>query len=99
MTEIAKGKYFYGIVTVGERGQIVLPKEAREQFNIRPGDKLMVAGDIDEFHIAIAKADLMKELALKILGAVSEKKASARERRREGIRNGISLGRNVRQQL
>jgi AbrB family looped-hinge helix DNA binding protein len=79
MTEIAKGKYFYGIVTVGERGQIVLPKEAREQFNIKPGDKLMVAGDVDEAHIAIAKADLMKELALRILGAMNEDKASSKE--------------------
>ena len=72
MTEIAKGKYIYGIVTVGERGQIVIPKEARDQFNIKPRDKLVVAGDIKK-GIALAKAGVMKELALKILGAVSEK--------------------------
>lgn len=71
MTEVAKGKYIYGIVTVGERGQIVIPKEARDQFNIKPGDKLVVAGDIRK-GIALAKAGVMKELALKILGAVSE---------------------------
>jgi len=71
MTEIEKGKYIYGIVTVGERGQIVIPKEARDQFNIKPGDKLVVAGDIKK-GIAIVKAGVMKELALKILGAVGE---------------------------
>lgn len=71
MTKVAKGKYIYGIVTVGERGQIVIPKEARDQFNIKPGDKLIVAGDIEK-GIAIVKAGVMKELALKILGAVSE---------------------------
>ena len=71
MTEVEKGKYIYGIVTVGERGQIVIPKEARDQFDIKPGDKLVVAGDIKK-GIAIVKAGVLKELALKILGAVSE---------------------------
>ncbi|MCD6431910.1 AbrB/MazE/SpoVT family DNA-binding domain-containing protein [Candidatus Bathyarchaeota archaeon] len=71
MTEIEKGKYIYGIATVGERGQIVIPKEARDQFDIKPGDKLVVAGDIRK-GIAIVKAGVLKELALKILGVVSE---------------------------
>ncbi|MBC8063259.1 MAG: AbrB/MazE/SpoVT family DNA-binding domain-containing protein [Chlorobia bacterium] len=33
---------FFGTSTVGERGQVVIPAEAREEFNIQPGDKLMV---------------------------------------------------------
>ena len=40
-----KGKFFFGAVVVGERGQIVIPKEAREVFNINAGDKLLVLGD------------------------------------------------------
>lgn len=40
-----KGKFFFGAVVVGERGQIVIPKEAREVFNIHAGDKLLVLGD------------------------------------------------------
>lgn len=71
MTEVVKGKYIYGIVTVGERGQIVIPKKARDQFNIKPGDKLVVAGSIKK-GIALAKAGVMKEVALKILGAIGE---------------------------
>lgn len=71
MTEVVKGKYIYGIVTVGERGQIVIPKKARDQFNIKPGDKLVVAGNIKK-GIALAKAGVMKEVALKILGAIGE---------------------------
>lgn len=47
-----KGKYFFGSVTVGERGQIVIPKEARELFGINTGDKLLVLGD-EEKGIAI----------------------------------------------
>ncbi|MDI9634659.1 AbrB/MazE/SpoVT family DNA-binding domain-containing protein [Kamptonema cortianum] len=36
---------FYGSVTVGERGQIVIPHEARTELGIRPGDKLLVMRD------------------------------------------------------
>lgn len=41
-----KGKYAW-TVTVGEKGQIVIPKQAREVFNIRPGDTLVLLGDED----------------------------------------------------
>ncbi|MCC0646417.1 helix-turn-helix transcriptional regulator [Clostridioides sp. ZZV14-6009] len=40
-----KGKFFFGAVVVGERGQIVIPKEARDVFNINAGDKLLILGD------------------------------------------------------
>lgn len=33
---------FYGSVTVGERGQVVIPAEARNEMGIRPGDKLLI---------------------------------------------------------
>ena len=36
----AKGKRVFGTAKVGDRGQIVIPKEARELFNIKPGDTL-----------------------------------------------------------
>ncbi|MCI9328125.1 AbrB/MazE/SpoVT family DNA-binding domain-containing protein [bacterium 1xD8-48] len=39
-----KGKYAW-TVTVGEKGQIVIPKKAREVFDIRPGDNLVILGD------------------------------------------------------
>jgi len=62
MSEIGKGKYLYDVVTVAERGQIVIPKEARGHFNIRPGDELLVTGDIKR-GIGIVKAPKMKEFA------------------------------------
>ena len=61
-----KGKHIFGTVKVGERGQIVIPKEARELFDINPGDTLLVLGD-EEQGIAVVKADVMKEVAVKIL--------------------------------
>ena len=48
------------------KAQIVIPKEAREIFDINPGDSLLVLGD-EEQGIAIVKADVMKEVAIKIL--------------------------------
>ena len=39
-----KGKYAWS-VTVGSKGQIVIPKEARSIFNIKPGDTLLLLGD------------------------------------------------------
>ncbi len=39
-----KGKYAW-TVTVGEKGQIVIPKQARELFEIQPGDTLVLLGD------------------------------------------------------
>ncbi|MGQ9498568.1 MAG: AbrB/MazE/SpoVT family DNA-binding domain-containing protein [Desulfotomaculales bacterium] len=64
------GKYFFGTVRVGERGQIVIPKEARDKFNIRQGDTLLILGDEQKQGIAIVKADLVKNLALKVLESV-----------------------------
>lgn len=61
-----KGKHIFGTVKVGERGQIVIPKEARDLFDIKPGDTLLVLGDESQ-GIAIAKEDIMKEVAVKIL--------------------------------
>ena len=39
------GKHLFGTVRVGEKGQIVIPKKARDIFDIKPGDELVVLGD------------------------------------------------------
>ena len=44
MTE-QDGKYIFGVVKVGDKGQIVIPKDARKIYNIQPGDALMLLGD------------------------------------------------------
>ena len=51
-----KGKYV-GISKVGEKGQIVIPKEAREMFDIKPGDSLIILCDKDQ-GMAIVKSDI-----------------------------------------
>ena len=52
-----KGKHIFGTVKVGEKGQIVIPKDAREIFNIQPGDSLVVLGD-EATGLAIIKNDV-----------------------------------------
>ena len=55
-----RGKHLFGVVTVGERGQIVLPKKAREVFQIQAGDTLLLLGD-EETGLALLKNhDLVK---------------------------------------
>ncbi|WP_036710466.1 helix-turn-helix domain-containing protein [Paenibacillus pinihumi] len=57
-----KGKHIFGLVKVGERGQIVIPKKAREIFSISPGDKLLLLGDEAE-GIAIVKNEVLMQFA------------------------------------
>ena len=55
-----EGKYAW-TATVGEKGQIVIPKQAREIFNIKPGDTLLILGDEDR-GIAIPNKGAFSEL-------------------------------------
>ncbi len=58
---------FVGICKVGEKGQIVIPKEARDMFNIKPGNSIVVLCD-KEKGIALVKADVIESLTDKLLG-------------------------------
>ena len=60
--EIPKGHYIFGTVKVGERGQIVIPREARDKFNIKAGDTLLVLGD-EKWGIAVTKSDVLQKFA------------------------------------
>ena len=57
-----QGRYLFGTVTVGEKGQIVIPVKARRIFNIKPGDDLMVLG-ADNQGLALVRADFFLEVA------------------------------------
>ena len=68
--EKPKGKHIFGFVKVGEKGQIVIPKEAREIFDIKPGDSLLVLGD-EAQGIAIAKNEEVMRWAEELLGGMN----------------------------
>ena len=57
-----KGKHLFGLVTVGDKGQIVIPAKARKLFEISPGDQLVVLGDEGQ-GIAIVKEESLLALA------------------------------------
>lgn len=66
--DFGKGRHFFGATKVGERGQIVIPKKARETFDIEPGDSLLVLGDERRGGLALVKADLMKAFMGNVFG-------------------------------
>ena len=66
-----KGKAVYGTVRVGEKGQIVIPKEAREQFGIQPGDTLLVLGD-ERRGIFVTRPEVIREAALSLFREMEE---------------------------
>jgi AbrB family looped-hinge helix DNA binding protein len=59
-SEAPEGKKFYGSVTVSERGQIVIPAEARKDFNIVGGDKILVFSDM-KMGLWIATIDILEQ--------------------------------------
>lgn len=60
-----KGKHLFGVVTVGDKGQIVIPAKARKTFEIASGDQLVVLGD-EEQGLAIMKAENFLAMADRI---------------------------------
>ena len=68
--EAENGKYIFGVVKVGERGQIVIPKEAREQYAIKAGDSLMVLGD--QRGIAMLKTEVFQSIINQAMGGLTK---------------------------
>lgn len=58
---------FFGAVTVGERGQVVIPAEARKRMDINPGDKLLVMGHPCGAGVMLAKIGPMREFLSKFM--------------------------------
>ena len=56
----------FGTAKVGDRGQIVIPKEARELFGIRPGDTLLIVGEA-ETGLIISRPEVLNQLANELL--------------------------------
>ena len=65
---LQEGKYAW-MVKIGEKGQFVIPKEARELFGLQPGDEILVLGDIERGIAILPKAqqlDAMKQIFIGI---------------------------------
>ena len=58
-------RHIFGTAKVGEKGQIVIPKEARQIFGVQPGDTLLILGDA-ESGIIVSKPELVRDAAARV---------------------------------
>lgn len=65
-----KHQRVFGTAKVGDRGQIVIPKEARELFGIKPGDTLLILGEA-ETGLIVSRPEVLNKLANEILNNVN----------------------------
>ena len=66
-----KARQIFGTARVGDRGQIVIPKDAREFYGITPGDTLLILGD-EENGMIVTKPEVLSELAARILSQIGQ---------------------------
>ena len=64
------GKYIFGVVKVGDKGQIVIPKDARNVYGIKPGDALIMLGD--ERGIALLKTEIFQNAIDQAMGGLTK---------------------------
>ena len=65
----ANARRVFGTAKVGDRGQIVIPKEAREMFGIQPGDTLLILGETDA-GLIVSRPETLNDIADKLLNNV-----------------------------
>ena len=68
--DIVKGRYAW-IVKIGEKGQFVIPKEAREMFDLTPGSEILVLGDSQK-GLAILPKDKQKQIIMNVFSEEEE---------------------------
>ena len=68
--DVQKGKYAW-MVKIGEKGQFVIPKEARDLFDLQPGNEILVLGD-ENRGLAILPKEVQKEYIVRIFSEIEE---------------------------
>ena len=64
-----KSRRVFGTAKVGDRGQIVIPKEVRELFHIDPGDTLLIVAE-ENTGLVVSKPEALNDIANKIFDSV-----------------------------
>ena len=67
---VQNGKYAW-MVKIGEKGQFVIPKEARDLFDLQPGSEILVLGD-ENRGLAILPKEMQKEYIARIFSEIEE---------------------------
>lgn len=65
-----EGKYIFGVVKVGEKGQIVIPRDARKVYDIKSGDALLLLGD--QKGMALVKTEIFQSAVDQIMGDIAK---------------------------
>jgi AbrB family looped-hinge helix DNA binding protein len=78
----------YGTTTVGERGQVVIPAEARRDFEITPNTKLLVFGSRGHGGLLLTKAETISQFITKATGMLARLEALSKSLKEEEARDG-----------
>jgi AbrB family looped-hinge helix DNA binding protein len=70
MMQEKDGRYIFGVVKVGDKGQIVIPKDARNLYGIKPGDALILLGD--EKGMAMLKTEIFQNVIDQAMGGLTQ---------------------------
>ncbi|MBQ4021458.1 MAG: AbrB/MazE/SpoVT family DNA-binding domain-containing protein [Bacteroidales bacterium] len=65
-----EGKYIFGVVKVGDKGQIVIPKDARKVYGIEPGDALLLLGD--QKGMVLLKTEIFQNAVDQVMGGLTK---------------------------
>ncbi len=65
-----EGKYIFGVVKVGDKGQIVIPRDARRVYDIKPGDALLLLGD--QKGMALVKTEIFQSAVDQVMEGLSK---------------------------
>ena len=65
-----EGKYIFGVVKVCEKGQIVIPRDARKVYDIKPGDALLLLGD--QKGMALVKTEIFQSAVDQVMGDITK---------------------------
>ena len=65
-----EGKYIFGVVKVGDKGQIVIPRDARKLYDIKPGDALLMLGD--QKGMVLLKTEIFQSAIDQMMGEVAK---------------------------
>ena len=64
------GKYIFGVAKVGDKGQIVIPRDARIKYDIKPGDPLLIFGD--QNGMALVKTEIFEDLVGQVMEGLTK---------------------------
>lgn len=82
--EFSLKDHFYGAATVGERGQIVIPVEARKKYGIETGDKILIMGAPHEKGLMLVKIDALREFMVTLLADLQHLEREIQNGSRDG---------------